>query len=124
MSLSSDVLAVHLTQLEGPDAGEDELRSRWHELVDAPVTASGRVAPRLMVLPSQRRTLIEPLLRLLDRVKSEFPERLVAVLIPEHVKRRWYQPVLHTYRARRLRQRLLAVADPRLTIVTVPWRLD
>ncbi len=124
MSLSSDVLAVHLTQLEGPDAGEDALRSRWHELVDAPVTASGRVAPRLMVLPSQRRTLIEPLLRLLDRVKSEFPERPVAVLIPEHVKRRWYHPVLHTYRARRLRQRLLAVADPRLTIVTVPWRLD
>jgi hypothetical protein len=53
-----------------------------------------------------------------------FPGRRVAVLIPELVKQRWYQRILHSYRARRLRTQLLTYGGAALTVISVPWYLD
>jgi hypothetical protein len=46
------------------------------------------------------------------------------VLIPELVKQRWYQRLLHANRARRLRSQLLRHGGTRLTIINVPWYLN
>ena len=50
--------------------------------------------------------------------------RHIAVLIPEIVKRRWYQRLMHTHQAHHLRARLLAHGDEKLTVISVPWTLS
>jgi len=125
LSLSPDVRGVHLAQLQGPDSGVriDMLRELWRKDVEAPARAAGLAAPELMVLQAQHRTMHEPMLTCLRDLERLFPSRRIAVLVPQIVKRRWYQHLLHAHRARRLRARLLAEGGPRVTVVDVPWHL-
>ncbi|OWV73190.1 amino acid transporter [Rhizobium sp. R634] len=126
LTLSPDVVAVHLVKLGGPENedGERVLRQQWHADVEEPVAAKGLQPPRLMLIPAPYRELHEPLLRLIEKLDADAPERQVAVLIPETVKERWWQKILHMNRAGHLRKQLLKFGGPRLTVVTVPWRLS
>ncbi|WP_245294432.1 hypothetical protein [Rhizobium aegyptiacum] len=47
----------------------------------------------------------------------------MAVLIPETVKGKWWQKLLHMNGAGRLRANLVKRGGARLTVATVPWRL-
>lgn len=125
-ALSPDVVAVHLTDLDGPsgDASLDELRRRWHDDVEKPAAAAGRAPPRLRILKAPYRTMHEPLLGLIRDFERDEPQRRIAVLIPELVRQHWYQTILHGRRAQRLRSRLLRDGGPRLTVVSVPWYLE
>jgi amino acid transporter len=124
MSLSPDVIAVHLLRLEGPDQEEDgrEIRRMWVEEVEKPLKARGARPPRLVLLPAPFRSIQEPLLDFIDKLEPEEPERSIAVLIPELVTRRWWQRLLHIGRAEQLRKALLRHGDPDLRIITAPWR--
>jgi amino acid transporter len=126
LSLSPDVIGVHLTQLAGPDSEEEQrkLQQQWSERVGQPARAAGYRPPQLTILQARYRDIHEPILRVARKLQAEFPERAVAVLIPELVKQRWYQRLLHTNRARRLRSQLLRHGGARLTIINVPWYLD
>ena len=126
MSLSPDVIGVHLSQLEGPDSQEHNqtLQAQWKKDVEEPSRRAGLTPPRLMVLPAQYRAMHEPLLKLAEELQAKFGGRRIAVLIPELVKQRWYQTVMHTHRARRLRSQLLKHGGPSLTVINVPWYLD
>jgi hypothetical protein len=116
---------VHLSRLEGPESEADEqaVRARWQADVEMPAAAAGFNPPRLMLIPAPFRQIHEPLLRLIDRLDRDAPERAVAVLIPETVKSFWWQNLLHMHRAGRLRRALLRFGGPNLTVVTVPWRV-
>jgi amino acid transporter len=121
--LSPDVIAVHLTALDGT-GGEDEadrIREEWREDVEEPARRAGVRPPRLELIESSHRRFRVPILEFLDRVEKLHPERSVAVLVPQVVKRRWWQFLLQDYRAERLRRALLRRGDPRLYVVTVPW---
>lgn len=124
MSLSPDVIAVHLLRLEGPDQEEDgrEIRRIWVEEVEKPLKAEGATPPRLVLLPAPFRSIQEPLLDFIDKLEPETPKRSIAVLIPELVTRRWWQRLLHVGRAEHLRKALLRHGDPGLRIITAPWR--
>jgi amino acid transporter len=126
LTISPDVIAVHLQELGGPepDEGEKTLLDQWQREVAEPVMARGLKPPRLMVIPSPYRRLNEPLLKLLHEIDEQTPGRAVAVLIPEVVREHWWQTLLHTRRARRLRAELLVHGGPRLTVATVPWRFS
>lgn len=126
LTLSPDVVAVHLVRLGGPETeeGEKALREQWQTEVEEPVAARGLQPPRLMLIPAPYRELHEPLLRLIEKLDADAPERQVAVLIPETVKEKWWQNILHMNRAGRLRTQLLKFGGSRLTVVTVPWRLS
>jgi hypothetical protein len=126
MSLSPDVIGLHLTQLQGPDIEENQraMRAQWHENVAEPARKAELVPPRLMALHAQYRAMHEPVLKLVQELEAKFPGRRVAVLIPELVKQRWYQSILHTHRARRLRSQLLTYGGSCLTVISVPWYLD
>jgi hypothetical protein len=119
-------VAVHLVRLGGPenDEGEEALREQWRVDVEDPVAAIGMRPPRLILIPAPYRELHEPLLRLIEKLDADSPERQVAVLIPETVKVRWWKKLLHMNRAGNLRKQLLKFGGPRLTVVTVPWRLS
>jgi hypothetical protein len=126
VSLSPDVFAVHLTQLDGPD-NEDpgkSLRQAWRSKVEEPARRAGIQPPRLSIIPAGRRIIYEPLLKFAQELDAKFGSRRIVVLIPEVVKRRWYQHVLHVHHASRLRRALLAYGAPRLTVMSVPWYVD
>ncbi|MGK6312315.1 APC family permease [Neorhizobium sp. DT-125] len=126
LTISPDVVAVHVVRLGGPDSDENEkvLHDQWKAEVEEPVAARGLNPPRLILVPSPYRQLHESLLRLIEKLDADAPERAVTVLIPETVKERWWQRLLHMNRAERLRSRLLRSGNPRLTVATVPWRLS
>ena len=126
LRLSPDVIAVHLTQLEGPDVDEMEqnLRRDWRRDVELPVQAAGLVPPRLALIQSPYRRIHAPLLRFIESVEAEYPGRTVAVLIPELVTQHWWEYILHTHRARHLRSALLRYGGSRLVVINVPWYLE
>ena len=124
--LSPDVAAVHLTAMDGPDADEniETLRRQWQEEVARPATAAGFPPPKLLLLQAPFRRVDGPLLKLVKTLHGEHPDRLVAVLIPEVVKRRWWEHLLHTHRARRLRAALLHYGGSGSVVINIPWYLD
>lgn len=63
----------------------------------------------------------EPILQLARELERSRDDRRIAVLIPQLVKLRWYQPLLHLDRGRKLRTRLLCAGNPRLMVIDVPW---
>lgn len=89
LRLSPDVIAVHMTQLEGPDVDEMEqnIRRDWQRDVERPVQAAGLMPPRLVLLHAPYQRIQGPLLGFIESVEAEYPGRTVAVLIPELVTR-------------------------------------
>ena len=126
LSISPDIVGVHLTELAGPEASEHQasLREQWRKFVEQPARANGLNPPRLVLLQAQYRSIHEPVLNLIRELESQFPGRAVAVLIPELIRRHWFERFLHTHRARRLRAKLLGNGDPSLTVINVPLSLD
>jgi len=125
MRLSRDVLVVHLSALQGPDGDENEaqLRRDWHSNVVVPANQAGVPVPKLTVLRSEYRQFLEPLQKIVHDLEEAFPDRPIAVLIPEVVKQKWWDYVLYTYRARQLQFALVRSAGPRLVVIDVPWRI-
>jgi amino acid transporter len=126
MLLSPEVVAVHLSALKGNDADEETRRVRreWEEGVERPARQAGLPLPRLVCLQSPYRRVVEPLLRFTTGLEREHPGRTVAVIIPELIKRHWWQYVLHNRRARRLGRALLQQGGPRIVAIGLPWYMQ
>jgi hypothetical protein len=122
LSLSPDVIAIHLTQLSGPDAEAEDtsMQREWRSHVEEPARQAGLKPPRLMLLPAQYRTLHMPVVKLVNELEVRFRGRRIAILIPQVVKRRWYQHLLHSRRAERLRAQLLRHGGEHLTVIDMP----
>lgn len=123
LTLSPDVLAVHLTQLEGPDAEEKgrDLLNQWSKDVEWPARAAKLRPPRLVLLQAPYRRIHVPLLKFVKELRESHPGRDIAVLIPEVVICHWWEYLLHTQRARRLRNALLRYGGSGLTVINAPW---
>jgi amino acid transporter len=124
LTLSPDVIAVHLLRLSGPEQEEDitAIKHRFEAEIAAPVRARGLIPPRLVAVPAPFREIQSPLLELVDKIDADTPGRSVAILIPEIVLRHWWERLLHSRRAARLRAALLAHAGLRLMVISSPWR--
>jgi hypothetical protein len=122
--MAPDVIAIHLTKLEGPDAEEHvgRLRRQWRDDVERPARAAGLTPPKLVISPSPYRSFAGRLLKHLAEIEAEHPGRPVLVVIPEIVKEHWWDHLLlDSSRVRRLRAALLCHGGPNLAVVTVPW---
>jgi hypothetical protein len=126
LRLSPDVIAVHLAPDDGtgPEDGACGLRQQWAQDVEAPARRAGVTPPRLEVIRSPYRMFLEPLLGFIDEVGTEHPGRAITVLVPDVVRRHWWQSLLHHDRAGRLRSALLRKGDRRVVVVSVPWYLE
>ncbi len=124
MTLSPDVVAIHLLRLGGPETADDgrELKRRWEAEVAEPLRARNLAAPRLVLLPAPYREIHGPLLKLIEKLDVETPGRSVAVLIPELVLKHGWERLLHVHRAEHLRAMLLKHGGPRVNVITAPWR--
>jgi amino acid transporter len=122
--MAPDVIAIHLTKLEGPDAEEHvgSLRRQWRQDVELPAKSVGLTPPKLVISPSPYRSFAGRLLKHLSEIEAEHPGRPVLVVIPEVVKEHWWDHLLlDSSRVRRLRAALLRHGGPNLAVVTVPW---
>ncbi len=125
-SLSPDVLALHLTDLEGPDAVEHEtrLRQEWSRFVQQSATAAGLPPPRLAIEPSPYRSVLAPLLREMEALRRRCPGRPVIVVLSELAGARWWEAALHTHRTQRLRSQVLRHGGLDVSVLVVPWQLE
>ena len=121
LELSPDVVAVHIS------ASEDEaahLRRRWAEYVEEPARQAGIAPPKLLIVDSPFRRLFHPLFRVVKKLETEYPDRMIAVIIPELVGSQWYEYLLHNQRATALKAALLLRGDQRVVVINVPWYLQ
>jgi hypothetical protein len=65
-----------------------------------------------------------PLLKLIAELEAQEPRRQIAVLIPEIVKRHWWERLLYRRRGETLRSALLRYGGSQLIVVNVPWYLQ
>jgi len=123
MRLSGDVIAIHLSNLAG-DAAEDEesqIRQQWAERVEGPARGAGMPSPTLELVRTPYREFITPLMEHIDEIKVRYPDRVVVVIIPEIVEKYWWYAPLHSRRASILRSALRAREDNRVIVVDLPW---
>ena len=120
MRISNDVRVVHV---EGTGS-HSMLQTQWEEMVAAPARAAGVPAPTLTVVPSPYRFLILPILQFVLEVERQYPNSLVAVVVPELVERRWYHHILHNQRAAMLKALLFLRGTKRMMVINVPWYVE
>ena len=77
----------------------------------------------LVVLESPYRALVGPLLAYVNALERQQPEvtSVVTVLLPEYIPAHWWEHVLHTQTALRLKGALLF--RPRTAVLSVPYHL-
>ena len=76
----------------------------------------------LVVVESPYRALVGPLLRYMDALQAQDPDRPILVVLSEVLPRHWWEYLLHNQTALRLKLRLFV---RRGTIVAdVPYHLD
>jgi amino acid transporter len=124
--LSPDVVALHLTELDGPDAERHAaaLRGDWAAFVEQPARAAGLAPPALRVESSPYRSMLAPLLREMAALRLRCPHRPVVVILAELVGGSWWEAALHTGRTRRLRAQILRHGGPDASVLVVPWQLE
>ncbi len=120
LSLSREVEVLHV---ESEDSDAKSLKELWPSCVEQPAREAKQAIPRLTVLKSPFRFVVQPILDHVLEVERKNPNRTIAVLLPELVERQWYQYFLHNQRARILAARLLLQGEHRIVIVNVPWYL-
>jgi amino acid transporter len=119
VNLSTD---VHVLQVKIGDTSED-LRASWCQLVERPVQELGIPVPKLTVMESPYRLVFRPILDFVTGLAEKYPDRYIAVLIPELVEGHWYHYFLHNQRAAVLKGLLLLKGNQRINVVNVPWYL-
>jgi hypothetical protein len=111
---------VRVVQVLAEEIKTENLRERWFELVERPAREAGLAIPKLTIVPSAYREFFGPLLECLRTIGLEYPDRPIAVLIPEVVERRWYH-FLFRHRNTLLKGLLLLRGGPRIVLITLPW---
>jgi len=121
--ISADVIAVHLSNLEG-DAARDEaanIRRQWESNVETPARAAAMAPPQLAIVQTPYREFVEPIMGQIDRIKREHPDQLIVVIVGEIIEPHWWQALLHSRRAARLRAALQKRGDARVVVIELPW---
>ena len=119
MTLSLEVEVLHIEREDSANS----LKRIWPSRVEEPAREANQAVPRLTVLKSPFRFVVQPIIDHVLEIERNNPDRTIAVLLPELVERQWYQYFLHNQRARILAARLLTQGTQRIVIVNVPWYL-
>lgn len=77
---------------------------------------------QLKVLDSPYREITRPILSYVKDLRSDSPNDLVTVYIPEYVVGHWWEALLHNQSALRLKGRLFF--SPGVMVTSVPWQLE
>ena len=117
--LSKEIKVVHVHSADE----EGNLDRIWDEHVMAPIRQEGLQEPELVIIPSNYRFVINPLMDYILELEEKNPGRKVAVLLPELVVRHWWENALHNQRVQLLKLLLLLKGNQRIVVVNIPWYL-
>jgi amino acid transporter len=126
MWLSTDVFAVYVSNLSGEE-GEGECKQVtqiWEHDVVLPAKRHGVPSPNFAIRQSPYRDFVRPILKEVERLKHQFPNRLIGVVIPDVVENHWWQVLLHGRKAARLRRALHKRGDRNVVVIDVPWYVN
>lgn len=116
LTISREVEALHI---ESEDS-TDSLRRIWSSAVEEPARQAKQAVPRLTILKSPFRWVIQPIIDHVLEVERTNQGRTIAVLVPELIEPRWYNYFLHNQRGTLLSARLMAQGEHHVVIVRVP----
>jgi amino acid transporter len=119
LTLSTEIHAIHVC-VEGE---KSDIHEKWVEYVEEPARAAGFPVAQLVMLTSQYRLVLTPMVDYIMDMQKKNPDRRIAVVIPELVERRWYFFFLQNQRAEVFKAILLLRGNPRIVLVNVPWYL-
>ncbi len=108
-NLGPDVRAVHVTD---DSTSAARFRARWERWVKD---------TRLIIIEAPYRNWSEALLAYLDSFSKQNPGAPLTVVIPEFVPRHWWEYLLHSQSAFRLKMAL--ISRPNVIVVDVPYQL-
>jgi hypothetical protein len=120
LSLSSDVRCVHIQVGEE----EDKICSDWQPLIEAPLKAANKTLPKLVVVKSNFRYILQPLVDYILHICTADEAQRVCVLVPELVVRHWWENIMHNRRADLLKVILLMRGRRNIVVINIPWYLD
>ena len=120
LSLSADVRCVHVQIGEE----EDKICHDWQPLIVAPLEAANKPVPQLVVVKSNFRYILQPLVDYILNVCTADEAQRVCVLVPELVVRHWWENVMHNRRADVLKVILLMRGRRNIVVINIPWYLD
>lgn len=120
ISMSSDIRCLHVQTGEEPDP----ICKVWDKDVAEPLRAAGKCVPKLEVLQSPYRYVLQPVVDFVLAVEKESGGRTVCVLVPELVVLHWWENLLHNRRADLLKVILLLRGNRRIVVINIPWYLE
>jgi amino acid transporter len=121
LKISPDVYALHVADDEKILG---DLEDTWEHRVREPAAAAGRPAPKLFVIYSPYRRLYGPLKQVVSDLQRWYPDRDLAVIVPEVVRLRWYHYLLHNQTAAVIKAYLLFSRFRRVVVINVPWYIS
>jgi hypothetical protein len=119
LNLSSEIEAVHV-ECEVTK----NLRQDWGRFVEDPTRKANLPIPQLVILKSPYRYIVGPIVDHVLDLERKYPDRQIAVVVPELVERHWYHYFLHNQRAELLKGLLLLKGNQRIVLINVPWYLS
>jgi amino acid transporter len=120
LSMSTDIRCLHILISEEPD---DFCRD-WEAMIAAPLRDAGKCVPKLEILQSPFRYIVQPVVDYVLKVEGESKIRKICVLVPELVVRHWWENLLHNRRADLLKVILLVKGNRRIVVINIPWYLE
>lgn len=109
-SLSKDCRALYI---EVESVETILLRERWPKFgLDIP----------LIILESPYRTITEPLLKYIEKSKKDQPDRIITIVLPEFVAKKWWHGILHNQSSFLIKLALMTRKD--IVVTNVRYFLD
>src|ERR1019366_7699461 len=113
-TLTQEVHALHVEAEAQTDSG---FCKDWLTYAEIPARKAGLPPPELVVVSSPYRRVLRPIVTYVLGVEQKYPDRQIAVIIPELVERSWYHHLLHNKRAGLLKTLLLLRGSQRIVVI-------
>jgi amino acid transporter len=120
LSMSKDIRCLHVQTAEEPD----DICKEWETDVAAPLRAAGKCVPKLEILHSPFRYVLQPMVDYILKTERESTYHKICVLVPEMVVRHWWENLMHNRRADLLKVILLMRGNRRIIVINIPWYLE
>jgi amino acid transporter len=119
LSMSKDVRCLHVQVGDEPDP----ISRDWDKEIVAPLCDAGMCIPKLVILKSPYRHVLQPVVDYILNVEKESASQKVCVLVPELVVKHWWENLLHNRRADLLKVVLLVRGNQGIIVINIPWYL-
>ncbi len=119
-ALTTDVTVLHV---ECPDEVNEHTAEGWQRDLNAAAERQGKQPPRVLSVPSPFRFITSPIVNAVVHMQGEFPDRKIALVLPDLIATHWYHWLLHNHRATAIRGILLMRGVSNVAIINVPWYL-